>query len=203
MPEGQIVRWFPASRLDTRDRDSVDHLTSAPPAPLHRHSLASKSPRPRRNHHGPSDRPSGDRRRAGRPRPPRRWAVELGWGSRPLESTSQITWLPEVTSLFCQGSRFWGFFFPVFIFFLRAVLGSQPNQGEGTEISCVPVSVPCTPAQAAHSSQLTDTPPQSPKARRLPEAGGGVPSGGVRSVDKYVMAVCPPLQYYTEHFSLP
>lgn len=117
MPEGQIVRWFPASRLDTRDRDSVDHLTSAPPAPLHRHSLASKSPRPRRNHHGPSDRPSGDRRRAGRPRPPRRWAVELGWGSRPLESTSQITWLPEVTSLFCQGSRFWGFFFPVFIFF--------------------------------------------------------------------------------------
>ena len=43
MPEGQIVRWLPASRLDMRDRDSVAHLTSAPPAPLRRHSLASQA----------------------------------------------------------------------------------------------------------------------------------------------------------------
>ena len=56
-------------------------------------------------------------------------------------STSQITGLPEVTSLFCQGSRFWGFFSLHFFFFLIAVLGSQQNQ-EGTEISCVAVPRP-------------------------------------------------------------
>lgn len=58
------------------------------------------------------------------------------WGS-----TSQIIGLPEVTSLFCQGSRFWGFFQSSF-FFLRAFLGSQQNPGEGTEISCVAVPRP-------------------------------------------------------------
>lgn len=83
-------------------------------------------------------------------------------GSRPLESTSQITWLPEVATLFFQGSRFWVFglfvFFQssFFFFFLRAVLRSQQNQGEGTDISYVPVPGLCSPALVAHSSQLTD-----------------------------------------------
>ena len=83
-------------------------------------------------------------------------------GSRPLESTSQITWLPEVATLFFQGSRFWVFCFLFFFFsslhffFLRAGLRSQQNQGKGTDISYVPVPGLCSPALVAPSSQLTD-----------------------------------------------